>query len=163
MLLRTAILGSVLLLAACAPVDSGRMTLRDSGGNVAPAPEQSVEAEPVELLGSESIPTLNIVLHKDVLNGWNLEIVTTNFTFAPEHASEAYLEGEGHVHLSIDDVFTARVYGPWHHIRELPPGTHILKISLHSSTHAPYVYEGRAIEDTEIVDSSTHSTSSGSP
>jgi len=57
----------------------------------------------IEVAGDAAIPRVDLVIHKDARSGRNLEIVTENFRFSPEHGA-----GEGHAHLYIDGKKIAR-------------------------------------------------------
>jgi len=81
--------------------------------------------------------------------GRNLEIITENFRFAPEHAGSENVAGEGHAHLYIDGKKIARVYGPWFYIPEPGPGTHSVRVTLNANSHQDFVVGNQVIEDTE--------------
>jgi hypothetical protein len=88
---------------------------------------------------------------QDELQGWNIQINTTNFTFTPQKFGQPHVVGEGHAHLYLDGEKIARVYGPWYHLSGLLPGTHILKVTLNANTHDEYVYEDKVIMDTTRI------------
>ena len=37
----------------------------------------------------DDAPTIKIALHPDAAAGWNLEVITTNFTFTPKNVNQA--------------------------------------------------------------------------
>lgn len=78
--------------------------------------------------------------------GKNLEIVTDNLRFAPEHASSEHVAGEGHAHLYMDGRKVARLYGRWFHIPEPAPGIHRIGVILNANVHQALVVDGQAIE-----------------
>lgn len=91
----------------------------------------------VSVAADENAPTLAIALHQDPLAGWNLEVKTTNFQFAPEHASMANADGEGHAHVYINGEKLGRLYGAWMHIGTLPQGEVEVTVSLNANDHSP--------------------------
>jgi peptidoglycan hydrolase-like protein with peptidoglycan-binding domain len=116
--------------------------------------EQVVEAPQMQMQKSidvaawPSVPTVEIVAHPDAMVGWNLEIKTTNFRFAPEHASGAVLPNEGHAHLMVDGKKLARVYGNWFHIPKeaaLTSGSHEVHVTLNANDHSDLVAAGVTI------------------
>jgi len=62
------------------------------------------------------IPSVDLIVHDDPKSGWNLQIVTKNYTLSPERASTQNRDGEGHMHLHIDDKKITRIYGEWFHL-----------------------------------------------
>jgi len=103
----------------------------------------------IEFAGDIAVPRVDLVIHKDTMAGRNLEIITENFRFAPEHAGSEHVDGEGHAHLYIDGKKIARVYGPWFHIPEPGPGMHSVRVTLNANSHQDFVVGNQVIEDTE--------------
>lgn len=98
---------------------------------------------------SEHMHTGNIVIEQNPptiemeatnISGNNVDIylTTTNFTFAPEHADQEHVSGEGHVHIYVDDIKIGRAYGEWFHIPNLAPGTHTIRARLSTNNHKTY-------------------------
>ena len=48
------------------------------------------------------IPTVSFTITKDALDGWDLHVVTTDFTWTPQYINQAPIADEGHAHLYID-------------------------------------------------------------
>ena len=80
-------------------------------------------------------PTLQARLSVDPVSGWNLEVVTTGFSFAPENSGQAHVPGQGHAHLYVNGEKIARLYGPWVHIGSLPEGEAVIEVTLNSNDH----------------------------
>lgn len=89
----------------------------------------------IALPGGPTAPTLGIVVAEDQGGGWNLQILTTNFRFAPDHVNQPHQAGEGHAHLYVNGEKVARVYGPWFHIGSLPSGRTEVTVTLTSNDH----------------------------
>ncbi len=98
-----------------------------------------------EIPPGQAVPTLNLVVHPDALRGWNLEIQTTDFRFAPEQVNQANQPNLGHGHLSINGEKSGRIYGPWVHLVDLPPGRHQITVSLNTNRHQTLIYQGQPI------------------
>jgi hypothetical protein len=98
------------------------------------------------------IPTVSIAVHDDPMSGYNVEIKTDNFTFAPELASTAHVDGMGHAHLYVNDEKISRVYSNWFHLKEMrEPGEYTVTVELSANTHAAYAHNGKIINDSAIV------------
>ena len=114
--------------------------------------EDSHNMEMVVVPEGALAPTVDLVLHKDPKGGYNAEIKTTNFSFAPERASTEHVFGEGHAHIYVDGVKINRVYGNWYHLASLgESGTHEVRVELSANSHAAYMNNGVKIEDSETV------------
>jgi len=109
----------------------------------------------INVSANAAVPSVDLVVHQDAISGRNLEILTKNFRFAPEHASSKHVPGEGHAHLYIDGKKVARVYGHWFHIAEPASGTHSIRVTLNSNSHDDLVAGNKLIEDEEIITIST--------
>jgi hypothetical protein len=81
----------------------------------------------------------------DAAGGWNVHVIAEPFRFVPEQAGAAFVPGEGHAHLYIDDRKVARLYGPWHHVPTLEPGPHEFMVTLNASDHRRYASEGQPL------------------
>jgi hypothetical protein len=98
-------------------------------------------------------PTLHIAATKDAKDGWNVQLVTTNFRFAPEHASGAHSAGEGHAHVYVDGVKVGRLYGAWTHVSQanLSHGSHEIKVTLNTNDHNEYAVNGASVQSVANV------------
>ncbi len=99
-------------------------------------------------------PSVSIAIHKDAMSGYNLEIRTENFRFAPEHASSAVIPNEGHAHLMINGKKLARVYSNWFHIpvEALTPGTaHEVLVTLNANDHSELAVRDMRVQATSTI------------
>lgn len=98
-------------------------------------------------------PAVSIVMHKDAMSGYNLEIIPVNFQFAPEHVNGVVVPNEGHTHLMVNGKKIARVYGPWFHIGQefLAPGTNDVLVTLNGNDHSELSADGVRIEATSTI------------
>jgi len=86
-------------------------------------------------MGPDS-PTLDFVVVRDPDQGWNLNIITTNFQFTPENVGGQLVSGEGHAHLYLDGDQVARIYGSWFHIDKLGHGLVEVRVTLNANDHS---------------------------
>ena len=95
----------------------------------------------------EAPPGMGVALNvqPDSVSGFNVQIVPTAFTFAPEGVNTAHVPGEGHAHLYIDDVKLRRVYGEWAHVDGLSSGMREISVTLNTNTHERYAVDGQPI------------------
>jgi hypothetical protein len=111
-------------------------------------------------------PTAQLIITPDPMKGWNMQIQTTNFTFAPEQIGRRSQASEGHAHLYLNGKKIARIYGPWSHIPSLPAGQNTLRITLNTNNHEDLTIAGKVVEATAIVEvpaTATPSPSTQSP
>lgn len=100
--------------------------------------------------GAEA-PTLDVAVEKDPASGWNLQMKTSHFTFAPQHASLDHVPGEGHAHVYANGVKIGRFYGPWVHLDGLPPGEVTLEVTLNANDHRPLAVGGAPVARTVVI------------
>lgn len=82
--------------------------------------------------------------------GLNVHIMTDGFRWAPENVNGADAPGEGHAHLYVDGVKN-RVYGPHYYINPLEPGSHHIRVTLNTNSHADLTVNGFGVESTAMV------------
>lgn len=98
-------------------------------------------------------PTVALTVTEDPKSGWNVQIETTDYTFAPEKASTTETtSGEGHAHLYVDGRKITRMYDEWFHVDEdLAAGDHEFRVELSANDHSPYLADGEPIEAVQTV------------
>jgi hypothetical protein len=116
-----------------------------------PQEEGSHTHEQREVPAGEAVPSVRLVIHPDAHQGWNLEIETTNFQFAPEHINQSSQIHEGHAHLYLDGVKLTRLYGNWFYLNPLEPGTHEITVTLNTNTHETLAVNGEPIQATVLL------------
>ncbi|OWY66543.1 hypothetical protein B7486_36350 [cyanobacterium TDX16] len=119
-------------------------------------PHSRTSADPhhqmMEISAGEPIPSVKLVLHPDTMRGYNLEVQTTNFKFAPENVNKAAKSGEGHAHLYVNDKKITRLYSSWYYLDNLKPGKYKIRVSLNANNHQVLAHKGKMIEATQIVE-----------
>lgn len=107
----------------------------------------------IEVSAGQPIPTVTLIAHPDPRRGWNLEIQTTNFQFAPQNVNQTTTAtNEGHAHLYIDGKKVTRLYGNWYYLGSLPPGQHEVTVSLNANGHEALMHNGQPIQATVVID-----------
>lgn len=104
----------------------------------------------IVLPGGPNAPTLEIDAIRDGA-GWNLRVMTTNFTLTPERIGTEHVPGEGHGHVYLNGVKQARLYGEWYHIDSVPEGDVNLRVTLNSNDHSALAVGDRPLEATMIL------------
>ncbi len=101
----------------------------------------------------QPIPKVDLIVHPDARQGWNLELKLTDFQFTPENinqVSDSYQQG--HAHLYINGKKVTRIYGNWYYLSELPPGRHEIRVGLTGNNHEILMTQNQEIGDTEIIE-----------
>lgn len=111
-------------------------------------------------------PGLSLVLSRDAMTGFNLKIITRNFSMMPPPAGVtdmqrlmgATVDGngliEGHAHLYVNGVKVQRLYG---HDVHLPatlfkPGVNQITVSINNHGHLYWTFDQRQILATLFID-----------
>lgn len=108
------------------------------------AGHEAAHAQPVEVPEGQA-PSLAVTASADPVAGWNVQLETTQFRFAPEHAGQGDVAGEGHVHLYLNGEKVARVYGSWVHLDRGAAGD-TLRAALYTNDHHPLTMGGQPVE-----------------
>ena len=105
-------------------------------------------------------PSISLKATPALGNGWTISTNVKNFSFSPERAGKKHVNGEGHMHLYIDNKKTARLYGFPYYLNNLETGNHEIKVTLNSNDHRDYKLSGtiieKRIEIQQLQESSTH-------
>jgi hypothetical protein len=110
------------------------------------------EHKTMEIPEGQPVPSVDLVVYPDTMKGWNLQVKLTNFKFAPEKINQASTLGEGHAHLYVNGKKITRLYSNWYYLENLEPGRNEIQVALNANTHEAFIYDGKAIADTEIVE-----------
>ena len=105
----------------------------------------------------QPVPELTVDIFPDPVAGWNLQVQTANWEFAPAAVNTPSNLTEGHGHLYINGEKVTRLYSEWYHLPSLPPGEHVLTVGLNANGHEMLMHDGEPIEAsvTVIVPAST--------
>jgi hypothetical protein len=136
------------------------MSEMDSGGamshDMAPMDETSSEHEHPALPIDPAlpIPGLSHLVFPDAMDGYNVQILSRNFTFTPASINRETIANEGHAHIYVNGVKVARVYGNWFHLPSaaLRPGVNAVTVTLNANDHSTWAMpEGELIASTVAV------------
>lgn len=94
---------------------------------------------------AQDAPEIALDLTRDPMEGYNLHVQTTNFTFTPRAAGLGDVVGEGHAHVYVNGDKRGRLYGEWMHIADLPKGEVMVEVTLNSNTHRPLTVKGQQV------------------
>lgn len=110
--------------------------------------------EQVAVAADANAPTVNVRATADAKDGYNIQIETGNFTFAPERVNEAVVQNEGHAHIYVNNIKIARVYGNWFHISSgvLQAGENTVKVTLNANDHSEWAVGEKSIEASTVIE-----------
>ncbi len=121
-----------------------------------PIQADSNGAMSIHEVSKDAAPTAALEIKKDPTGGFNVHVVTTNFTWRPEMASMKYAPSEGHAHVFLDGRKIMRIYNEWFHLNTYQfatrAGEQLLSIEFVGNDHAPYTIQGSPVGDQKIVD-----------
>ncbi|MCB1677041.1 MAG: hypothetical protein KDI01_12180 [Halioglobus sp.] len=100
------------------------------------------------------IPTVSLAVEPDKMDGFNLEVLTENFTFAPERVNTDAVANEGHAHIYVNGTKIARLYGPWFNLsgKYLEDGINTIEVTLNANDHSEWAIDGAHIQTTVKLD-----------
>lgn len=105
----------------------------------------------MEISEGQPVPVVVVEVFPDPVSGWNLQVQTENWEFAPERVNASSVATEGHAHLYLNGEKLTRIYSEWYHIPSLPPGEQVLTVSLNANGHEALMYNGEPIESSVKV------------
>ncbi len=105
----------------------------------------------IEVPTDQPIPTVKLYIYPDAIAGWNLQVETLHWAFAPTQVNQSSVTHEGHAHLYLDGEKLTRLYGPWYYLPSLPPGEHTLMVTLNANGHEVLVHNGQPIADSITI------------
>lgn len=123
--------------------DHGEAAAHGAPGQAAEAHAQMHDA-PLEISAVEA-PEISLLLSEDPVSGYNLEVKTRHFDFAPKQAGQAHVPGQGHAHVYVNGEKVARLYGAWLHLPALPEGEALVEVTLNANDHRPLAIGGEVI------------------
>ncbi|MEL7089737.1 MAG: hypothetical protein AAGL98_15060, partial [Planctomycetota bacterium] len=83
-------------------------------------------------------------------DGWQVQIVTEEFTFSRDLTGLYHVPGMGHGHLYVGGMKISRLYESVAVIGALPPGEHEIRVTLNTNDHRAYV-----VNDVPVTASAT--------
>ena len=83
--------------------------------------------------------------------GWEVSVQTDEFTFSQEFAGLFHVPGMGHGHLYVGGVKLGRLYAPTAPVGNLPPGRHLVRVTLNTNDHRAYVVGDEPVTATATI------------
>lgn len=121
--------------------------------------KMDMEAQKFDVPAGQPAPTVSLQPFPDSESGWNLHIVTTNFTFDPANVGGDAAPGHGHVHVLVDGQMVGRAYSDWYYLPALTPGKHTITVELETNDHMDYYVNGKQVmASVDITQGSTATT-----
>lgn len=121
-------------------------------GQAAAADHARLHAEPINIPAAKA-PTLAIAVTPDPMAGYNLQVITQNFSFAPASAGQENVTGEGHAHVYVNGNKIGRLYGAWMHLDDLPSGAVTVEVTLNANDHRTLAVDGLPISAQQTLNS----------
>ena len=90
--------------------------------------------------------SVGVTAEVDPIDGINVHISPTGFSFAPERVNQADIDGEGHAHIYVDGEKVSRVYGERFHLKGVGPGEHEIRVTLNANSHGEYAVDGQPVQ-----------------
>ena len=128
--------------------DPGGAGAATSGEGAGSGKATAMDHGPME---SESAVSLDISAQVDDDGGTHIFIETEGWRWAPEEVNLANRDGAGHAHVYADGVKLGRIYGPYHYLPSLEPGTHEIMVNLNSNAHDELTWQGTPLEATTTI------------
>ncbi len=135
-----------------APSTSVEQSAEKSPAKTSPAKAMAHDHKTIAIPDGQPLPKIKLRITPDAIAGWNMQVQTENFVFAPERLNQTSNPAEGHAHLFLNGRKVARLYGPWSHIPKLPQGKNELKVTLNTNMHEDLTHQGKTIAATAIVE-----------
>ncbi len=101
----------------------------------------------IEVPEGRPVPTLQIRLLPDMMDGFNIFLETANYRFTPQNVGTTVVANEGHAHLYVNGEKVARMYSPWHHVpsKLLREGINRLEVEFSANDHSVWGAAGEPI------------------
>lgn len=105
----------------------------------------------LEVSADQPVPSVELLVHEDALNGWNLEVQLENFEFSPTTVNEPGPQNEGHAHLYINGEKVTRLYSSWYYLGALEPGDNEIMVTLNTNVHEDLTVDGETIAASTVI------------
>ena len=95
----------------------------------------------VNVGADDPAPTLSLSARQDGQD-WLIDVLTSEFVFENVPMGTPHVPGTGHAHLYLNGLKLGRLYVPSARIGALPPGDHMVRVTLNANDHRAYVVDG---------------------
>ena len=102
----------------------------------------------LEVDKSKPVPTLKVEATKDAMNGWNMHLITENYTFTGADVNKDPVANTGHAHIYVNGVKVARPYSEWQYLDadNFKDGENKVLVTLNANNHAEWIMDGKHIQ-----------------
>lgn len=107
--------------------------------------------ETAEVAADLPTPSVSIEVFEDPKSGWNVRAIPTNHEMNARAVSTDAVDGEGHMHLYVDDKRVTRMYGEWYHLADQTDGDHTIRVELSANDHLPLSIDGDIVEASTTI------------
>lgn len=101
-------------------------------GEGEPAPSVSLAAQPSD-------------------SGWSVDLQSDEFTFREDLLNGPHVPGTGHGHLYVGGLKLQRLFSSNAVVGALPPGSHIVRVTLNTNDHRAYVVDDKPVTATTTI------------
>lgn len=107
----------------------------------------------ISISSGSPVPKAELKISQDANSGYNIQIITDNFTFTPEASGSEPIANTGHAHLYVNDRKVARLYGDWYHLSEdkLTVGNNDIRVTLNANDHSEWAINGETISTSKSL------------
>ena len=94
------------------------------------------------------LPSVNLEIVEDSVDGYNLYIDLKNFNLAPDLVGKENQSNTGYLSLYVNDIKIARVYSQWFHIpqRFFYLKENLVKVTLNTNLNGEFTLDGETIQ-----------------
>ena len=100
---------------------------------------------------AQSPMTVSIRLEPDGPDSANLFVEPEGFSFAPQHAGDHHLPGEGHAHVTVNGIEYGRLYGEALQLGNLAQGKNEVTVTLNTNDFSDYIWNGQKVQATATI------------
>lgn len=83
--------------------------------------------------------------------GWTVDLLSDEFTFREDLLDGPHVPGTGHGHLYVGGLKLQRLFGSKAVIGALPPGAHVVRVTLNTNDHRAYVVDDKPVTATTTI------------
>lgn len=95
--------------------------------------------------GGEPAPEISLSMIRNDL-GYLVKVESDAFEFTPHLLNSDHIPGTGHGHVYIDGGKLGRLFQNTIQIGELPPGEHLVRVTLNTNDHRLYLVDDEPVE-----------------
>jgi len=122
---------------------SQTVTVPEPSGNHAHGAE-GVALPALPLLGMNVVP--------DPKSGWNVDVTIDWLDISAAAVNTDPVDGQGHMHLYVNDQKVTRLYGTWWHLKELPAGRNEIRVTVNGNDHAPLMFNDEPVAVSAFIE-----------